>query len=106
MQGSAKVKKLHGAVATDAQKYIASMFEVHSEVGQLRDNLREQHRIWLDFYIAVFHVGPTCPSHGRVCHLYLRMSWSTLWLLRTLSCAFIVLPLLPAQDPATSCSFA
>lgn len=57
MQGSDKVKKLHAVVATEAQKYIASMFEVHSEVGQLKDNLREQHRIWVDFYSTVFHVS-------------------------------------------------
>ena len=60
MQGSDKVKKLHAVVATQAQKYIASMFEVHSEVGQLKDNLREQHRIWLDFYSTVFHVSMLC----------------------------------------------
>ena len=51
------MKKLHAVVATEAQKYIASMFEVHSEVGQLKDNLREQHRIWIDFYSTVFHVS-------------------------------------------------
>jgi len=47
------VKKLHAVVATEAQKYVASMFEVHSEVQQLRDNLREQHRVWTDFYSTV-----------------------------------------------------
>lgn len=60
IQGSEKVKKMHAAVATQAQKYVASMSEVHSEVGQLRDNLREQHRIWLDFYSTVFHVSALC----------------------------------------------
>lgn len=52
-QGTDKVKKLHAVVATEAQKYVASMFEVHSEVQQLRDNLREQHRVWTDFYSTV-----------------------------------------------------
>ncbi len=47
------MKKLHAVVATEAQKYVASMFEVHSEVQQLRDNLREQHRVWTDFYSTV-----------------------------------------------------
>lgn len=61
VQGSDKVKRLHAATATEAQKYIASMFEVHTEVGQLRDNLREQHRIWLDFYSTVFHVRVLTP---------------------------------------------
>lgn len=50
------MKKLHAVVATEAQKYVASMFEVHSEVQQLRDNLREQHRVWIDFYSTVFGV--------------------------------------------------
>ena len=49
-------KKLHAAVATEAQKYIASMYEVHGGVQQLRDNLREEHRIWTDFYSTVFRV--------------------------------------------------
>ncbi|DBA74402.1 TPA: hypothetical protein ACH3X1_011160 [Trebouxia sp. C0004] len=52
-QGTDKVKKLHAVVATEAQKYVASMFEVHSEVQQLRDNLREQHRVWTEFYSTV-----------------------------------------------------
>lgn len=52
-QGTDKVKKLHTVVATEAQKYVASMFEVHSEVQQLRDNLREQHRVWTEFYSTV-----------------------------------------------------
>ncbi|DBA74401.1 TPA: hypothetical protein ACH3X1_011160 [Trebouxia sp. C0004] len=58
-QGTDKVKKLHAVVATEAQKYVASMFEVHSEVQQLRDNLREQHRVWTEFYSTVNGVfGP------------------------------------------------
>ena len=57
VQGTDKVKKLHAAVATEAQKYVASMFVVHGEVQQLRDNLREQHRVWLDFYSTVFRVS-------------------------------------------------
>ena len=78
------MKKLYAVVATEAQKYIASMFEVHSEVGQLKVNLREQHRIWLDFYSTVFHVSMlwcscvdfasssmqlVCPQPQRLLHL-------------------------------------
>lgn len=71
VQGSDKVKKLHAVTATEAQKYIASMFEVHTEVGQLRDNLREQHRIWLDFYSAVFHVCVLTPCvYDGSCSMY------------------------------------
>lgn len=66
-QGSEKVKKLRAVVATEAQKYVASMFEVHSEVGQLRDNLREQHRVWLDFYSTVFHVWHCLLIHCMLC---------------------------------------
>ena len=55
-QGTDKVKKLHAAIATEAQKYIASMYEVHDEVQQLRDNLREEHRVWTDLYSTVFRV--------------------------------------------------
>ena len=76
IQGSEKVKKLRAEVATEAQRYVASMVEVHSEVGQLRDNLREQHRIWLDFYSTVFHVGALCCSTA-----YLLLCMSTFLLL-------------------------
>ncbi|KAL3133433.1 hypothetical protein ABBQ38_007298 [Trebouxia sp. C0009 RCD-2024] len=71
-QGSEKVKKMHAAVATQAQKYVASMSEVHSEVGQLRDNLREQHRIWLDFYSTVFHVWDPVQHCRAVVHSFPR----------------------------------
>lgn len=60
-QGTDKVKRLHAVVATEAQRYVASMFEVHSEVQQLRDNLREQHRVWTEFYSTVNGV------HHSVC---------------------------------------
>lgn len=65
------MKKLYAVVATEAQKYIASMFEVHSDIGQLKVNLREQHRIWLDFYSTVFHVsmlGCSCVDFCLIQH--------------------------------------
>ena len=80
VQGSDKVKKLHGAVATEAQKYIASMFEVHREVQQLRNNLREQHRIWIDFYSTVFGVSHTgCSISCMVQLLMTLVSCSSHW---------------------------
>ena len=68
-------------MATEAQKYIASMFEVHTEVGQLRDNLQEQHRIWLDFYSTVFHVRVLthCLCDGLMQHApWLYLGWGLL----------------------------
>ena len=91
------MKKLHAAMATEAQKYIASMLEVHTEVGQLRDNLREQHRIWLDFYSTVFHVCVLTPC---VCDgLMQRVSWLYLgW--RLLHCCHNTMP----ANTGTICS--
>ena len=62
VQGNDKVRKLHAVVATEAQEYVASMAEVQGEVQQLRDNLREQHRIWVDFYSTIFKVGSVLSS--------------------------------------------
>lgn len=59
VQGTDSMKRYHSAVGTEAQKYVATIFEVYSEVSQLRDNLREQHRIWVDFYASVFKVTTT-----------------------------------------------
>ena len=35
------------------------MLELHHESSQLRNNLRRQHRIWMDFYVTIFKVGQT-----------------------------------------------
>lgn len=51
------MKRYHAAVGTESQKYVATIFEVYAEVQRLRDNLREQHRIWIDFYASVFKVN-------------------------------------------------
>ena len=51
------MKTYHAAVGTESQKYVATIFEVYAEVQRLRDNLREQHRIWIDFYASVFKVN-------------------------------------------------
>jgi len=56
VQGTETMKRFHAAVGTEAQKYVATIFEVYAEVQRLRDNLREQHRIWIDFYASVFKV--------------------------------------------------
>ena len=62
-QGTEAMKKYHAAVGTESQKYVATIFEVYAEVQRLRDNLREQHRIWIDFYASVFKVKLSYNKH-------------------------------------------
>lgn len=56
MQGTQKVQTAYSTIETDAQAYVGSMLEVHHESRQLRENLRKQHRIWMDFYATIFRV--------------------------------------------------
>jgi len=57
MQGTQKIQTAYTTIDTDAQAYIASMLELHHETKQLRENLRKQHRIWMDFYATIFRVS-------------------------------------------------
>ncbi|DBA78504.1 TPA: hypothetical protein ACH3X2_007992 [Trebouxia sp. C0005] len=56
-QGTQKIQTAYTTIDTDAQAYIASMLELHHESKQLRENLRKQHRIWMDFYATIFRVS-------------------------------------------------
>ena len=71
MQGTQKIQTAYSTIDTDAQTYVASMLEVHHESRQLRENLRKQHRIWMDFYATVFRVcnapTPTVSIAGSAC---------------------------------------
>lgn len=58
LQGTQKVQTAYSTIDTDAQAYVVSMLELHHESSQLRDNLRRQHRIWMDFYATIFRVNP------------------------------------------------
>lgn len=58
VQGTQKVQTAYNTIETDAQAYVLSMLELHHESSQLRNNLRKQHRIWMDFYATVFRVSP------------------------------------------------
>ncbi|KAL3162112.1 hypothetical protein ABBQ32_009825 [Trebouxia sp. C0010 RCD-2024] len=58
-QGTQKVQTAYDTIETDAQAYVLSMLELHHESSQLRNNLRKQHRIWMDFYATVFRVSPS-----------------------------------------------
>ncbi|KAL0020946.1 hypothetical protein WJX79_004383 [Trebouxia sp. C0005] len=84
-QGTDKVKRLHAVVATEAQRYVASMFEVHSEVQQLRDNLREQHRVWTEFYSTVNGVF----SPVQYCRLVIQQDYVDIDMVRVSSTANI-----------------
>lgn len=55
-QGTQKVQTAYNTIETDAQAYVLSMLELHHESSQLRNNLRKQHRIWMDFYATVFRL--------------------------------------------------
>ncbi|KAL0038895.1 hypothetical protein WJX77_000929 [Trebouxia sp. C0004] len=55
-QGTQKIQTAYTTIDTDAQAYIASMLELHHESKQLRENLRKQHRIWMDFYATIFRL--------------------------------------------------
>ena len=57
LQGTQRVQTAYSTIDTDAQAYVMSMLELHHESSQLRDNLRRQHRIWMDFYATIFRVG-------------------------------------------------
>ena len=74
------MKKYHAAVGTESQKYVATIFEVYAEVQRLRDNLREQHRIWIDFYASVFKV--MLPCHKNHVRYWLAYRHSKVMLLR------------------------
>lgn len=55
-QGTQNIQTAYSTIDTDAQAYIASMLELHHESKQLRENLRKQHRIWMDFYATIFRL--------------------------------------------------
>ena len=56
LQETQKVQTAYDTIETDAQAYVLSMLELHRESSQLRNNLRRQHRIWMDFYATIFKV--------------------------------------------------
>lgn len=63
VQGTQKIQTAYTTIDTDAQAYIASMLELHHESKQLRENLRKQHRIWMDFYATIFRVSSYLSMH-------------------------------------------
>ena len=63
VQGTQKIQTAYTTIDTDAQAYIASMLELHHESKQLRENLRKQHRIWMDFYATIFRVSSYLSVH-------------------------------------------
>lgn len=84
-QGTQKVQTAYDTIETDAQAYVLSMLELHYESSQLRNNLRKQHRIWMDFYATIFRVSasPHCnilvPYNGMQCHgSWQSCTWSSL----------------------------
>lgn len=55
-KGAQKIQTAYSTIGTDSQAYVASMLEVHHETRQLRENLRKQHRVWMDFYATIFRL--------------------------------------------------